>query len=65
LTNERTSAATHENLSFSLVRSSERSWFDDVDSTELTAVTEVIPGVVLAQVGNAIATATKPRTTVV
>lgn len=57
--------AIQENLSLSLVRSSERSWFEDVDTTGVTVVREDIPGVVLAQVGKMLKAATRPRTTVV
>ncbi|MEI6774026.1 MAG: hypothetical protein WCL18_04410 [bacterium] len=62
---ERTSVATQESLSLSLTQSSERSWFEGVDTTGVTVVRESIPGVVLAQVGNMLKAATKPRTTVV
>gem|GEM_PF-2329584 len=65
LTKETTSCVTHENLSFNLFRKTERSCFDCVDSTGVTVVIGVNPGVVFAQVGNALKATIKPRTTVV
>jgi len=64
-TKERTSVATQENLSLSLARSSERSWFHCVDTTGLAADKEELPGVVLAQVGKTLDAAINPRTTVI
>lgn len=65
VTNETTSVRIQDTLSLSLTRSSERSWFVDVDTTGVTVGREDIPGVVFAQVDEVLKAATKPRTTVI